>query len=258
MGIPFSRLRTNGSIRADIFERMHVVSAAARPVRGLMDSLDEHERADFDSHAVHEDVRDFYENTACWELATRAQWHRGFGYAGRFYKQLSRLMGQMNFPSTGLDERVMHSRLLRLRDEADGRQNVRAWIRTFDNGAVAYAAAYATHSDGESAYMNIAFPLIGGNLTSILRLFAIPSEQSGSGIVLTTLGKGDQGVYLTTHGRGLRVPMNETIQVWPRGHPLAPSPLPCRGGAIPTLVARHDVWLAGLPLLTLDYAMYRV
>ena len=223
-----------------------------------MDSLDEHESVDFNTHAVHEDVRDFYESTGCWELATRARWHRGFRFAGRVYKQVSRRMGQMNFPSTNaLDERVMHSRLLRLRDEADGRHNVRAWIRTFDSGAVAYAAAYATHRAGESAYMNIAFPIIGGNLTSILRLSGIPSQQASSGVLLTTFGAGDQGVYLTTHGRGLRLPMNETIRVWPRGHELSPLPLPCPPGSSHALVARHEVWLAGLRLLTLDYTMYR-
>ena len=237
---------------------MHVVSVPAEPVRGLMDSLDEHERVDFDTDAVHKDVRDFYENTGVWELATQAKWHRGFRVAGYFYKQLSRRMGQMNFPSANsANERVMRSRLVRIRDDADGRRNVRAWIRTFENGAVAYAAAYATYRAGDSAYMNIAFPLLGGNLTSILRLYAIRSRQTGSGILLTTFGRGDQGVYVTTHGRGVRLPMNETIHVWPRSHELSPLPLPCPPGSIPALVARHDVWLAGARLLTLDYTMYR-
>ena len=56
-----------------------------------------------------------------------------------------------------------------LDDARDGRTNVRAWVRWYaDTGEAIYAAAYATHALGSQVYMNIAFPLPLGNLTSIL------------------------------------------------------------------------------------------
>lgn len=79
-------------------------------------------------------------------------------------------------------------------------------------------------------------------------------EALGHGLLLTTLASdppGDQGVYLVTPWLPLRLPVNETIRVWPAGDPDAA--VPASAGA--TVVARHDVWVLGLPALSLDYVI---
>lgn len=77
-------------------------------------------------------------------------------------------------------------------------------------------------------------------------------EALGHGLLLTTLASdppGDQGVCLVTPWLPMRLPVNETIRVWPAGDPDAAVPAPA--GA--TVVARHDVWVLGLPALRLNY-----
>ena len=87
--------------------------------------------------------------------------------------------------------------------------------------------------------MNIAFPLPLCNLTSILHLQHW-DEQSDR-LRLTTFPAdrhaGDQGVYLRGFGLTVRLPLNETIDVWKDGADLR---------------ARHRLWCFGLRYLTLN------
>ncbi len=66
----------------------------------------------------------------------------------------------------------------------------------------------------------------------------------------------DEGVYLVTAAFPVRLPLNETIQVWPAGHADCPVPRPGPlAGA--TILARHEMWLCGHSFLTLDYYIAR-
>ena len=127
------------------------------------------------------------------------------------------------------------------------------WYR--DSGRAIYVAAYATHRDPRRAYMNIAFPLPGGNLASILR----PQNHGADGIVLTShpdpARPGDEGVYFASALMPIRLPINETIFVWTVDDASAPRELVARGGPTTVAVARHDAWLLGLHILTLDYTI---
>jgi len=115
---------------------------------------------------------------------------------------------------------------------------------------VVYAAAYAVHRYLGVPYMNIAFPLLGGHMTSVLRMNPL-----GTGLSLTTLPiphhGGDQGVYFVWRGLTLRLPFNETIDVYDASHPSVPK-FP---GEDPNtaVFARHDMWLWGIRFLTLHY-----
>ena len=51
--------------------------------------------------------------------------------------------------------------------------------------------------------------------------------------------------------------MNEGIRVWSANAPLAPADLRAWGGNQASALARHDVWLFGLRLVSLDYAIER-
>ena len=240
-GIPFSRLPGTLRIGAGYFERVNAVRAEHQPA-GLVDSLDEYARPDFDTGAVAPAIRAFYERTAEHALTVIPCWRPGFWLGGRVFRFFANLAGQLCLP-TGVQagETQVGSRILAVDDAVDGRTRVRGWVRTYaGTGRAIYVAAYSTHCYRDVTYMNIAFPLPRGSLASILRLDSIP----GGGVLLTTLHAektdGDQGVFYANRLLPIRLPMNETIRVWTEDGKVA---------------ARHDMWLFGIRFLTLEYAI---
>ena len=173
--IPFSRLQGFGRIGANIFHRLHAVdeSGARRP-SGLSDDFREYGGGGFQPDRLHPDIVDFYEHTANYHILVEPRWHPAFRPLARVYKLVSDRVEQMNFPlEAERSARQIRSEILPLQDAADGRTNVRAWVRTYaDTGKAIYAAAYSTHRSERDGvrYMNIAFPLPGGQMTSVLRL----------------------------------------------------------------------------------------
>ncbi len=256
-GVPFSRLTGRFHIGPDFFERIDGVSTANSP-SGLVDDLSEYERVDFDPNEVHPFIRAFYTDTAHHELIVSAEWRLGFRLAARIYKKIALMVGQMNFPRPGEQQLSISSCILPIRDEVDGRKNVRAWIRTYsDSGSAVYVAAYANHSGRGETYMNIAFPLPGGNLSSILRMEALDA----GGLLLTTFPSlnefGDQGVYFANRLAPIRLPFNETIRVWAAGAPgcVVPDRMTPKQA---TVIAKHEVWLLGTKFLTLNYCIFPI
>jgi YndJ-like protein len=256
-GTPFSLLRSSGRVGAGYFERSGATAANRPHPRGLVDTLDEFARPDFPVHAVHPAVRSFYEDTLGHGLVVRAEWAPVFRLAGRVYKWVSSRLEQMNFPLAGeTTEDEISSRIVAVEDAVDGRRNVRGWVRTYrSNGKAVYVAAYSAHSLGAEVYSNIAFPLPGGNLASILRWEAIESSDGAGGVLLTTFPRpqrvGDEGVYFVNRAFAARLPFNETIRVWPA--PAQPAPGTSDNASA---LARHDVWLFGFRFLTLRYEIF--
>lgn len=241
-GVPLSKL-TAGRFRvgADWLSTLGSPPATRAP-RGLVDDFDVYARPGFDTARVHPDVRAFYERTAEHRLLVRPTWRFPMSLAGRAWLGLARRMEQMNFPrvAEGVSDAI-ESRIVPVRDDLDGRSDVRAWVRTYDRGRAMYVALYSTLVRDGVATMNIAFPMWGANMTSVLHL----SPFGDGGVSLTSLSHahacGDQGVYLVT-GLGVwRLPINETIEVWPAGD-----------GRV---AARHHMWVCGLRFVTLDYTI---
>ena len=97
--------------------------------------------------------------------------------------------------------------------------------------------------------MNIAFPVPGGQLSSVLRM-----DHHGRGVRVSTRLGGDCGIWLVLFGLPVRLPLSETIDVWTIDDPDAPAAL--RGWAAGySTIARHELWLCGVHYLTLEYAM---
>ncbi len=149
------------------------------------------------------------------------------------------------------------STIIPLLDKLDGRENVRGWIRVYEATQEAvYVAAYATHFCDGTAYMNIAFPLPPGNLTSILHLTTF--EQDGdtnlrlSSFAASNPG-GDQGVYLSTKWFTIRLPFNEIIEVFSMPYEEMPAVM---SNGNHEVFARHRVWLFGIHFLTLHYGIH--
>ena len=264
-GLPFSRLSSRGYVGPNFFQRHNAVSNSRSKPRGLVDDLEEYRRADFDPGVIHKDVRAFYEQTALYGLLVRPRWRRGFHLGGRIAQGIGRLVGQMRLPVAAehTEDRI-ESRILPITDSIDGRQNVRAWVRTYEGTQSAmYVAAYAQHQAFGNTYMSIAFPYPCGNVSSILHMSYVPGEEgyAARGIVLSTLpcvhAGGDQGVYFANRLLPVRLPINETITVWAVDKKDAPFNVPVTNANV-LVLARHEMWLFGIKFLELDYEIFPV
>lgn len=254
-GIPFSQFRGRGFIGPGFFQNIQAVpSHIAHHPTGLIDDMNVYEQHDLLITKLHPDIIAFYEHTEDFELLVQPQWQVGFKLGGKYYHKLMTKIGQMCLPiqSEKLEDQ-MSSQILPLDDQMDGRQSVRAWVRTYSQTSKAvYVAAYSSHINNSQRYMNIAFPLPFSNMSSILRL-----DPLDNGLILTTLSRdnfGDQGVYWVFPWFPLRLPLNETIQVW-SGTQKTPLNHHSQMDKVQVL-ARHDMWLFGLKFLTLEYYIY--
>lgn len=260
-GIPFSRLAGKRRIGPGFFVAINAIPLHLGSPAGLVEKLAEYDGPHFSALRVHANIRNFYEQTGRCRLRVYPRWRRGFRLGARLYRKLSRAVGQMNLPlkAEAAGEEI-ESRIVPLDDSQDGRTLVRGWVRTYEEtGEAVYVAAYAHHTWGQHTYMNIAFPLPGGNLTSILRLEEIRGDGGENGLLLTTLPTakwvGDEGVYYVHRLGILRLPFNETISVWAPGMAGIPAELKEYQSLATTVLARHEVGLFGIKFLTLDYAI---
>lgn len=237
---PFSNCRAPGRVGPAFVDRIR--PAHPVPRTGLTDDLSRYARPDFDPAAVDPALVRFYTHTADFHIEATHEWQRGFRLGGALWGLFARLIGQMGLPGPRVPAGAMSNAILDIDDAVDGRPDVRAWVRTWKaTGATLYVALYSEHVTAGARYMNIAFPVPGGNMTSLLRI----EQRPAGALALTTRrasgDRGDQGVYLRLgRARPWRLPIDETITVE-------------RDGA--RLVARHDMWLFGRLFLVLRYVM---
>lgn len=271
--IPFSRLWSAGFVGPEFFHKQNLVAQPSSDTQqtqptGLIDDITSFSRPDFDVAELPESIRLFYEQTQSHALRVSPEWQPGFVWLGRLFRRLMNRIGQMALPieAEGPAD-VIDSQILPLRSQIDGRDNVRAWVRTYtETGQAVYAAAYSQHQNDGQTYMNIAFPLPGGHLTSILRLdwhqktlclSSLPQQKINTNLGIHPAFSFEknqhQGVYLCGAGITVRLPINESIYVW------SPEDVPYWPWGIPeqvTVLARHDMWLMGILCLRLYYSIY--
>ncbi|MEE2827858.1 MAG: YndJ family protein, partial [Myxococcota bacterium] len=260
-GVPFSRIRSGWNIGEDFFEREGLVDHQGSPVSGLVDDLSTYKHPEFEPGDLAPDVRAFYEETDRFAIYVRPHWHPSFAGAARLWRWLSGRWNQTNLPRAPIRDAAMKTRMLPLDDRRDGRQGVRAWIRTYrGSGQVVYAAAYSTHHVGDRPYMNIAFPLLWGHMSSILRIGRLDGRPAGLQLSSLHAGdcQGDQGVYFVLGSFVLRLPIDETIEVAPA--PWAEEgfrqPPPEAEGA--SVLGLHRMWVFGFPFLSLEYWLDKI
>lgn len=210
----------------------------SKVVCGLTDSFESFNGDDFVATSVDPLIRKFYENIEAFNMDVSMKWSFPFSIGSGLYRRFSRNAQQFNFPSSP-SMQALKSLIIGIKDEEDGRSGVRAWVRSYvDSGEFIYFALYSQHSGHGRTYMNIAFPWLKSQLTSILFL----KNYDESGVRLSTvndrLKPGYEGIYIKTSKFWFRVPMNENIDVWRSEE---------------TIVGRHVVWIFGIPLLKLSY-----
>lgn len=249
LGMPISQITARWRVGADFLDRNDLV--ADGDATGMVDAFAAFDGPTCESTRIDPAVRSFYERTAEYDLRIDQRWERGFRLPARVYAGLCRRVEQMNFPVEEGDASRLSSRTVSVNDDADGREDVRAWVRTYDDtGEAIYVALYATHRSNGRPYMNIAFPLPLTNLTSVLAVDPLGVAEP-DGVVLSTRADAEAGIYVRTPLGPLRLPMDETIRVWSAATDDAPPAGLDSDGA--DLYARHEMFLFGRRFLQLDY-----
>lgn len=256
---PFSKFSGTKAIAGDFFARHNALDTHCS-AHGLVDSLHDLRSPELTPDAVHPAVAAFYLRTADHALIVTPHWQRGFVWGGRIWSRFATRLQQLQLPTKSQDPRPVASAVFALQADLDGRRAPRAWIRTFADGQALYVAAYATHTAGDRAFMNIAFPLPYSQLTSVLHMRAL----DGNAVEVTTrfasrpFAAGIWWVWRVGRWQvPMRLPMHETIAVWPLGHPAIPVDLLLPLKVATTCVARHTLHIFGIHYLTLDPTMYR-
>jgi hypothetical protein len=224
-------------------------------VPGEMDSLAAFARPGFDPDDVHPDVRALYERTADFGMTLDATWHSPFRPGAALASRWTSRIEQLNLPGPGDDPKRVSSALFALAEPAataDPRDDPRLWVRTDDDtGEGVFVAVYASHVEDGERLVNVAVPLPGASLATVLRF-----DHHGEGVELSTdCPRG--GLYLHTDAGAFWLPAGQRFRVAPAGDPSAPSPPAgvSRDGA--EVLADQRIRLFGLPLVTVRYAAAR-
>lgn len=249
-GVPLSPLHGDGYVGPTWPER---TGLRGDRVSGEMDSLADYARPGFDPDAVHPDVRALYERTASFEMTVAAEWHRPYALGARLASRWTSRVEQLNLPGPDGDAKRVSSELFALAEpaaSADPRDDPRLWVRTDgDTGEAVFVAIYASYVDSGERFVDIAVPLPGANLSTVLRM-----EHDGAGVALTT-DCPDGGLYLHTGAGAFRLPADQRFRVSPVGDPNAP--FSDDFGSDADVLAEQRISLFGLPLVTVRYAAAR-
>ncbi len=233
--IPLSRAISRGAVRSWI-ENFKMSGGTES---GFVPDLSVFDSPELVVAQVPQEVRRFYERTAEYSIDVAAQWHEPFG---RIWAKLQSAFARWEQFALTLGSEQLVSEIARIHLPGDPRPEVRAWLRWEPQSKrTMYVATYATHKDSERVYMNIAFPLPFGTVSSILRLCLKDAT-----LDLTSLphvdNAGDEGVYFCFRRVRFKMPLNETIRV----------SLGERAGEV---IAEHRMWLFGVRFVTLNYRM---
>lgn len=165
--------------------------------RGIIASIEKLNLLDEDYARLSNEVMDFYENTANYDLNFSVKWNSAFKFFGFLLRVLfSRRLNQLNIPSG--NQKVsseINSEIITLSDPKSGEVKYTIWYRTEKSGGkVIYSGVYTTcRLPSGIVSVKAIFPLPQGNATIILN----PSVGKEGGLVLESSGNkfGDAGFY---------------------------------------------------------------
>jgi hypothetical protein len=217
---------------------------------GIVASLDDLARGDFDPAKVDPRIREFYEHTTRFTLDIEPEWRLWVRPGYLLYRTLvARPLGQASVPMNQREAlRGMHSRIDTITPKEGGPVAVRGWIRSFaDNDEPIYVGIYTTYRHEGRGYVSVGFPLPQASFTATL----LPQLRDDGGLALTSMGVDDQiGHYLTYVDpeteklTALAVQgFNEHLDVYVDGEG--------------ELRAEHAFWVFGFPFLVLHYRITR-
>ncbi|WP_058367049.1 hypothetical protein [Haloparvum sedimenti] len=262
-GIPFSPVRAGGYVGSDFLRRAGYVDPDAPTPAGELDDLGAFARPSFDPDAVAPAVRAFYERTGDYRMTYRVRWGRGFRLGARLVGPVTSRIRQLNLPGGGSGWRPLRGRFVAVDVPGDPREEVRGWVRENVAGEAVFVALYGAHEADGERFVNVAVPLPGGNLSTVLR----PRNVDGAGddgaessdredaVEWTTEGGGDPGLFLVTPVGAFRLPVGQRFVV-------RRADSDATGGneglaADAPLSATHEMWVLGATFLRIDYRIER-
>lgn len=262
--VPISPVAADRFVGPSFVERLRL--STGETVSGELDDLSALASDTFDPDEVDPAVRTFYERTGAYRLRYWATWHRPFRIGAALATRLTRRIEQLNLPPPGDDSwHTLESRFLAVTEPVDPahpanaptREDVRAWIRTdADTGAAVFVALYATHRRDGERLVNVAAPLPGGNVSTVMRPELLDGGPGrAAGIRFTTDSGGDAGLYLRTPLGPVKLPAGQEFRVFRPGSGNADGPDGQATDDPPTLGAVHEMWLLGRRFLTVDYEL---
>ncbi|ENQ3079305.1 YndJ family protein [Bacillus cereus] len=234
-GKPMSRIKGKMKIGENILLENSLIEE--KEYKGLINKVIDFDSKQFNTENVSPCIIDFYENTKKYELKATIHWSRWFWPFAFLYEKISRRVQQIHLGMGNRLER-MEGAILAIKDEKDGRNDVRAWVRKNELNETIFVALYSQHEYNDEIYMNIALPLPYANMTGILKL-----RNDKNNLIITSRlrnsARGDEGIYLHNRYFTMRLPLAETFTI--------------REKATATLTAHHQMWLFGVKFLEIDY-----
>jgi len=178
-------------------EKEQLIKDITEKPRGLLQSIHHLNLSEKELNNLSENVIDFYENTANYDLDLKVKWNpffKGFGVALKVL--FSNRIDQLNVPlKNSKDSNSLNSEIIHLLDSKTSEVKRTIWLRTFvATDQVVYSGIYDTCKipSGQTCIRAV-FPLPNGNATVILTPFV---GENGE-LILTSSGKriGDSGFY---------------------------------------------------------------
>ncbi|WP_286058491.1 YndJ family protein [Bacillus mojavensis] len=231
----FSRIYGKRTIGKNFLHNIHAENNIQ--YSGLVDDMRSLRSNDFSPEHLKPLIVSFYEQTKDYEVKAKVTWSTWFQPFAKMYEYISKRTGQIHL-STNPDWYRMHSTIKGVHSKKDGRNKVRAWIRTNEKNETIFTALYFVYRSKGEGYMNISLPLPFSNMTGVLKPY-----HHKENLILTSRrrksGAGDEGIYLRTRIGTCPLPLSETFLI----------KAPCAS----RLTAVHEMWLFGIQFLTVNY-----
>lgn len=234
-GKPMSRIKGKGKIGENVLSENKLIEK--NEYTGLINNMLDFDSKQYNAKIISPLIIDFYENTKAYELKASIHWSCWFWPFAFLYEKISRRVQQIHLGMGNRFER-MKGEIVAIKDEKDGRNDVRAWVRKNEQNETIFVALYSQHEYKSETYMNIALPLPYVNMTGILKL-----RNDKKHLIITSRlrnsARGDEGIYLHRRFFTIRLPLAETFTI--------------REKDATTLTAHHQMWLFGAKFLEIDY-----
>ncbi|MBU8677209.1 YndJ family protein [Bacillus subtilis] len=209
---------------------------------GLVDDMGSLRSKDFSPEKLAPLILSFYEQTIEYNIKAKVTWSTWFRPLSIIYEWFSRRIGQIHL-STYPDWYRMYSKIKGVHSKKDGRERVRAWIRTNEKNETIFTALYSVYRSNGEGYMNISLPLPFSSMTGILKPYHHQEK-----LVLTSRRRksraGDEGIYLQTRAGTCPLPLSETFLI--------------EAVHDNKLTAVHHMWLFGIKFLTVHYSITHI
>ncbi|MBN3553961.1 YndJ family protein [Fictibacillus nanhaiensis] len=198
--------------------------------KGLVDDLAEY----VDINKIPSRIVHFYEHTEQYQLYARVKWATWFKPFAVCYKCISIQMQQLNLPLSSKKVEMTGS-IQAVDPIRDGRNNPRVWRRNIGDHSV-FKAIYSNHQTDNRTFMNISLPLPSSAMIGILQL-----DERDGGLLLSSEGESDSGIYLAIGECLLKLPLSEYFLI--------------EEAADNSLTATHKMKIFEVPFLEIEYTM---